>query len=164
MTDDDITALRELAESVVRSAEARQKAADDPAIDWIEYDDIAQVAVDQQEALVERVGARALLSLLSRLEAAERERDDARDSLTLVAAERDALLADWNAVQVAAGAKRPSSVLLRVRDLRAERDGLLALLRDARDAITLAGYGSRMAPEVRDTLDRIDAIAAKEQK
>jgi predicted transcriptional regulator len=75
MSDDDIERVRELAESVIRAAEQRQKAADDPAIDWTEYDRIAQDAVDQQEALVERVDARTLLALIDRLEAAERERD-----------------------------------------------------------------------------------------
>lgn len=47
--------------------------------------------------------------------------------------------------------------------LRSERDAMAALLREARDAITLAGYGSRMAPEVRDTLECIDAAISKEQ-
>lgn len=74
MTADDTARLRELAESVIHAAEQRQQAADDPAIDWTEYDRIAQEAVDQQEALVERVGARTLLALIDRLEAAERER------------------------------------------------------------------------------------------
>jgi predicted transcriptional regulator len=67
MTDDDIKRLRELAESVIRAAEQRQEAADDPAIDWTEYDRIAQDAVDQQEALVERVDARTLLALIEQI-------------------------------------------------------------------------------------------------
>jgi hypothetical protein len=75
MTDDDIERVRELAESVIRAAKQRQEAAYDPAIDWTDYDRIAQNAVDQQEALVERVDARTLLALISRLEAAEQERD-----------------------------------------------------------------------------------------
>jgi hypothetical protein len=48
--------------------------------------------------------------------------------------------------------------------LRAERDALAALLREARGAIDIAGYGSQMAPEVRSVTERIDAaLAAKEQ-
>ena len=86
MTDDDIKRLRVLAESVIHAAEQRQEAADDPAIDWTEYDRIAQEAVDQQEALVERLGARSLLALIDRLEAAERERDALAALLRTVAA------------------------------------------------------------------------------
>jgi hypothetical protein len=55
------------------------------------------------------------------------------------------------------------ALLDRLEAAERERDELAALLREARDAITLAGYGSRMAPEVRDTLERIDALKAKEQ-
>jgi hypothetical protein len=75
MTDDDIARLRELAESVIRAAEQRQEAADDPAIGWTEYERIAQDAFDQKDALADRVDARKLLALIDRLEAAERERD-----------------------------------------------------------------------------------------
>jgi len=55
-------------------------------------------------------------------------------------------------------------LLDRLEAAERRRDALASLLREARDAITLAGYGSRMAPEVRDTLERIEAaITAQEQ-
>jgi hypothetical protein len=68
------------------------------------------------------------------------------------AAERNALRASPDVV---------TRLIDRLEAAKRERD---ALLQEARDAITLAGYGSRMAPEVRDTLERIEAaITAQEQ-
>jgi hypothetical protein len=43
----------------------------------------------------------------------------------------------------------------------AELDALLLL---ARDAIVIAGYGTRMAPEVRDTLLQIDTALKEGQR
>jgi hypothetical protein len=139
MSDDDIKRLRELAENVIRCAEQRQKAADDPAIDWIEYDHIAQEAVDQQEALVERVGARTLLALLSRLEAAERERD-------ALAAQRDRM------VDILVGIHallNPPAITERGKQWVFSHNAV--------------GRMQALSDRIRAIPDEIDALAAKEQ-
>jgi len=101
------------------------------------------------------------LCLKSDLEAAERERDEARDSVALVAAERDALLADWNAVQDATLDDLCGllvGVVVDRRDLRAERDALAALL-----ARVVDQYGDDYRLTQRLMAEIGDALAAKEQ-
>ncbi len=48
--------------------------------------------------------------------------------------------------------------------MKAEVERLRALLLLARDAIDIAGYGTRMAPEVRDTLLQIDTALKEGQR
>jgi hypothetical protein len=94
----------------------------------------AEAAYDNTSANAAYIAAASpdvLLALLERLEVAERERDEARDCCA-----------------------RAGGVM---RHLRDERNVLAALLRDARGAIDIAGYGSQMAPEVRSVIERIEA-------
>ncbi len=134
MSDDDIIRLREAAQGAAAPGPWAYRISDGA---WVVY-----CAIDKAMRVAEVYGD---------VDSPEVEADAAY----IAAASPDVLIALLDRLEVAE----------RERDaLRAERDAMAALLREARDAITLAGYGSRMAPEVRDTLERIDiALAAKEQ-
>jgi hypothetical protein len=155
LTNDELNALRAAAEAATPGpwvAVNNTIAAEHPRHEMIATASMAPHSkeADINAAYIAAASPDVLLALLERLEVAERERDEARESLDLVVAERDALMAGWK--------------LIRVRNLKAERDVLAALLRDARGAIDIAGYGSQMAPEVRSVIERIEAaLTAKEQ-
>ena len=179
--DIDIDALKALADRVLRAAKRRQEAAADPAIDWREYDRLAQEADDDQAALIHNVGAQTLVLLLDRIRslehtagAAGRALREAQERIAEVERERDAnrdeatKLRGWfdSEAQAAGRLQREADTL------RAERDAMAALLGECRnecemwtpDESLATADGSEALNGWYALRDRIDAATNKEKQ
>ena len=136
-----VTALRALAEAAIANSSPHEE-------DWYESDHLMRVVAETDALFIAAMSPDVALRLIDRIGSLERLLHSAHQAQR--AAETEL------AQQMARAAMQREIDSLRVLSL-----DMAALLREARDAITLAGYGSRMAPEVRDTLERIDAAISK---